>query len=83
MALTGEFLEDTSKQTQWAAFGRRLGLRDLPSLPLVGEQIAEFLMPVLFVPRPADSASRTWAPGGPWTDGPPRLTESTPALLEP
>jgi hypothetical protein len=68
MALTGEFLEDHSKQTQWAAFGRRLGLRDLQPLPLVGQQIADFLMPVLFASGTANSASRTWAPGGPWVE---------------
>jgi hypothetical protein len=68
MALTGEFLEDHSKQTQWAAFGRRLGLRDLPPLTLVGEQIAAFLMPVLSAARAANSASRTWATGGPWVE---------------
>ncbi len=68
MALTGEFLEDPSKQTQWASFGRRLGLRDVPPLPLVGRQIAQFLMPVLFAAREADPASRTWAPGGPWVE---------------
>jgi hypothetical protein len=68
MALTGEFLEDHSKQTQWAAFGRRLGLRDLPPLTLVGEQIATFLMSVLSATRGANSAPRTWAPGGPWVE---------------
>jgi hypothetical protein len=68
MALTSEFLEDHSKQTQWAAFGRRLGLRDLPPLTLVGEQIAAFLMPVLSAARAENSASRTWTPGGPWVE---------------
>jgi hypothetical protein len=68
MALTGEFLEDHSKQTQWAAFGRRLGLHDLQPLPLVGQQIADFLMPVLFAARTSNSASRTWVPGGPWVE---------------
>lgn len=68
MALTGEFLEDSSKQTQWAAFGRRLGLRGLPTLPLVGEQIAAFLMPVLLATGAGDSAVWVWAPGGPWVD---------------
>ena len=56
MALTAEFLEDHSKQTQWAAFGRRLGLRHLPPLSLVGEQIAAFLVPVLSAARAGNSA---------------------------
>ena len=68
MALTGEFLEDHSKQTQWAAFGRRLGLRDLPPLSLVGEQIAAFLMPLIVDIRAANSVSQTWAPGGRWVE---------------
>ena len=68
LALTGEFLEDRSKQTQWAAFGKRLGLRDVPLLPLVGEQIAGFLMPALGKLNGANSASLAWAPGGPWLE---------------
>jgi hypothetical protein len=75
MALTAEFLEDQSKQTQWAAFGRRLGLRDLPPLSLVGEQIAAFLVPVLSAARAAPSGPRTWAPGGPWVERATRPTE--------
>lgn len=66
MVLTGEFLEDNSKQTQWAAFGRRLGLSDVPPLSLIGEQIAAFLIPALSTARAENSASRTWTPGGPW-----------------
>ena len=68
MALTGEFLEDQSKQTQWAAFGKRLGLRDLLPLPLIGGQIAAFLMPVLGPIRAANSVSQIWVPGGPWVE---------------
>jgi hypothetical protein len=65
MALTAEFLEDRSKQTQWAAFGKRLGLRNLSPLPMIGDQIAVFVMPVLGALRAWNSAPRTWAPGGP------------------
>jgi hypothetical protein len=68
MALTGEFLENRSKQTQWAAFGMRLGLRDLPPLALIGEQIAAFLMPVLSALHVANPTFQTWAPGGPWIE---------------
>ena len=66
LALTAEFLEDPSKQTQWLAFGKRLGLRGLPLLPLVGEQVAAFLSPVLGALQAADSGPWTWsqvAPG--------------------
>ena len=68
MALTGEFLEDHAKQTQWAAFGKRLGLRDLSPLPLIGGQIAGFLMPVLGAIRAANSVAHVWVPGGPWVE---------------
>lgn len=66
VALTVEFLEDRSKQTQWVAFGKRLGLSGLPTLPFIGEQIAAFLLPVLDTLHSAGSGPRTWEPGGPW-----------------
>ena len=47
LALTSEFLEDAAKLTQWAAFGKRLGLSDVPKLPAVGQYIAAFLLPAL------------------------------------
>ena len=43
LPLPAPVLRAYPKQTQWAAFGRRLGLRNLPALPLVGKQIGEFL----------------------------------------
>ena len=51
LALTGEFLEDAAKLTQWTAFGKRLGLGDLPKLPAVGGYIAAFLKPALDAQR--------------------------------
>lgn len=66
LALTAEFFEDRSKQTQWLAFGKRLGLTGLPLLPLVGEQIAAFLLPVLAAQHAVDTGPQTWEPGGPW-----------------
>jgi hypothetical protein len=68
LALSAEFLEDRSKQMQWAAFGKRLGLHDIPPLPAIGKQIAGFLMPALGNPDTAIPAPRTWVPGGPWLD---------------
>jgi Nucleotidyl transferase AbiEii toxin, Type IV TA system len=67
LALTREFLEDRAKQTQWAAFGTRLGLEKLPALPLIGRQIAEFIAPVLRTPTGA--SCQVWAPRGPWRNG--------------
>jgi hypothetical protein len=68
LALTAEFLEDRSKQTQWLAFGKRLGLQGLPTLLFIGEQIAVFLLPVLDTLNAAGSGARTWEPGGPWVE---------------
>ena len=67
LALTGEFLEDTAKLTQWAAFGKRLGLGNLPKLPVVGRYIATFLMPVVDAARTGSPLGREWKPGGPWS----------------
>ena len=65
-ALTDEFLLNPGKRRQWEAFGRRLGLRELPPLEIVGQQIREFLMPVLErASRPAGQIL-VWEPAGPW-----------------
>ena len=66
LALTAEFLEDASKRVQWAAFGKRLGLGDLPALSLVGSQIAASLAPVIEAHRVPNPVVRTWRSGGPW-----------------
>ncbi|MBS1858968.1 MAG: nucleotidyl transferase AbiEii/AbiGii toxin family protein [Acidobacteria bacterium] len=68
IALTAGFLEDPTKQTQWAAFGKRLALPDLPPLRQVGEQIGSFLGPALRARIGTVSTPRTWLPGGPWSD---------------
>lgn len=69
LALTPDFLQDHAKQTQWAAFGNRLGLRDLPPLSIVGDQIAVFLMPILSTSAGMRPTNQTWPPGGPWIEG--------------
>lgn len=66
LALTADFLDDRSKQIQWAAFGKRLGLNGLPPLRLIGEQIAAFIMPALSTHVGAAPILQTWPPGGPW-----------------
>lgn len=65
-ALTDEFLLDPAKRAQWEAFCRRLGLRALPSLEIVGRQIREFLMPVLERARKPADQILVWVPAGPW-----------------
>jgi len=47
VALTAEFSANALKQAQWAGFIRRLMLRDLPSLPVVVDQLRQFLMPAV------------------------------------
>lgn len=54
------------KRAQWEAFCRRLGLRALPSLEIVGRQIREFLMPVLERARKPADQILVWVPAGPW-----------------
>lgn len=66
VALTSEFLGDGEKQKQWLGFGRRLGLRDLPSLPAVGEQITGLLLPAIHTGGLGHASGKTWKPGGPW-----------------
>jgi hypothetical protein len=66
VALTAEFLGDGAKQKQWLAFGLRLGLKELPSLPVVGEQISDLLLPAIQTPHLGHAAGKTWKPGGPW-----------------
>lgn len=66
LALTGEFIMDRSKQTQWNAFCRRLGLRDTPSLDVTGTLLVSFLMPAVEQARSRKTDSMTWEPPGPW-----------------
>jgi hypothetical protein len=64
-ALTDSFLTDDTKTLQWSGFLRRLGLQSkTPTLPEVGESIAELLKPLFTQTR----ENRTWRAGGPWFD---------------
>jgi predicted nucleotidyltransferase component of viral defense system len=67
-ALSGEFVEDAAKQTQWLAFLQKSGLPGGPStLAEVAGTLRRFLMPPterLCLGQPFDMS---WAPGGPWT----------------
>jgi hypothetical protein len=65
-ALTDEFLLDGVKKTQWAAFCRRLGLRDTPSLDAIGPTLIAFLMPAIEQGRLNKPDMLIWAPNGPW-----------------
>lgn len=66
VALTDEFLLDTVKRTQWAAFCKRLGLRDTPALDAIGPVLIRFLMPVVEQARQQEPDALIWEPPGPW-----------------
>jgi hypothetical protein len=66
VALTDEFLQDTAKKTQWAAFCRRLGLRDTPVLDAIGPVLVSFLMPAVEQARQRGPGALIWEPPGPW-----------------
>jgi hypothetical protein len=66
VALTNEFLQDTAKKTQWAAFCRRLGLRDTPVLDAIGPVLVSLLMPAVEQARQRGQGALTWEPQGPW-----------------
>jgi len=67
VALSKEFANDETKNTQWAAFFRKADApMDMAALSDVVRTVERFLMP------PAQAAARggpfekTWEPGGPW-----------------
>ncbi|MCL4555218.1 MAG: nucleotidyl transferase AbiEii/AbiGii toxin family protein [Actinobacteria bacterium] len=66
VALTGEFLLDTVKGTPWAAFCKRLGLRDPPALDAVGPVLLRFLMPMVEPARQQEPDALIWEAPGPW-----------------
>lgn len=66
VALTNEFLLDTMKKTQWAAFCKRLGLRDTPALDAIGPVIMRFLMPAVERARQQEPDALVWEPPRPW-----------------
>jgi hypothetical protein len=66
-ALTGAFLNDKGKITQWKAFLSRMQLpKDLAELGDVGETVAGFLMPVIEAVRSGVGVEQEWPPKGPW-----------------
>ena len=67
LALTNDFLDDTSKKTQWAAFLSRMGLAGKqPTLSEIGHFLTDFLMPVVGVATGNSSSDHVWTPPGPW-----------------
>lgn len=67
LALTDEFADDPTKQTQWNAFWRRGGLTsDAVSLQEVIEVLHDFLWPPTSAVATESSFEATWQPSGPW-----------------
>jgi hypothetical protein len=67
LALTNEFLNDTTKKTQWIAFLRRVSLTgEQPTLADIGLFLAGFLIPAASVAAGVSSSYRLWTPPGPW-----------------
>jgi hypothetical protein len=67
LALTMEFGQDATKQTQWRAFLRRSGIGDAPEdFAEVVASATAFLGPVLTAVGEGKSFSEYWTPSGPW-----------------
>jgi len=71
VALTDTFASRNDKQTQWAAFARRLSPDGQP--PALGEVvqlIASFLQPATMALSEQRFFDHHWPPGGPWQEKP-------------
>jgi len=67
MALTADFGEDITKGQQWQAFATRSGtINSVPTLALVVEDLARFLMPPSQAIAGGKEFSERWDAGGPW-----------------
>ncbi len=67
-ALTEEFLNDSQKKQQWAAFVSRLNPGDeAPSLEEVGTILRTFLLPCISGDSQAEAEVRSWTPSQYWT----------------
>ncbi len=65
--LTNEFAQDSMKQSQWAAFTRKLGKGNAaPSLSVVVTKLREFAWPLLVGQVLSNSDSIQWKSRGPW-----------------
>jgi Nucleotidyl transferase AbiEii toxin, Type IV TA system len=70
LALTEEFLNDSQKKQQWAAFVSRLSLgTKAPSLAQVGTVLRDFLLPCISGKPMAQAETHLWDPKLNWTTG--------------
>jgi hypothetical protein len=66
VALTAEFAEDSTKNTQWAAFVRKAGGGDLGNLSVVVRAVATFVERPLGAAGARATFREVWPPSGPW-----------------
>jgi hypothetical protein len=66
VGLSESFGADATKQTQWAAFLRKMGRHEAPDLPVIVARLHEFLMPVIRTIGAESVEQCRWPPGGPW-----------------
>jgi predicted nucleotidyltransferase component of viral defense system len=66
VALTAEFAEDVTKNTQWTAFVRKAGGDDLGSLWVVVRAVAAFVERPLRAAGARATFREVWPPSGPW-----------------
>jgi len=68
LALTEEFLNDSQKKQQWAAFVSRLNSGDkAPSLEEVGAILKTFLLPCILGTTSTQAGIRSWTPDRHWS----------------
>lgn len=67
VGLSEAFGSDATKQTQWAAFLRKMGRSEPLELPSVVARVHAFMMPIVSSVRRGENAPDNWPPGGPWS----------------
>jgi predicted nucleotidyltransferase component of viral defense system len=66
VALTSEFAEDSTKNTQWSGFVRKAGVRDAGTLAETIAAVRAFVDAPLAAAANGTPAPRTWRAGGTW-----------------
>jgi predicted nucleotidyltransferase component of viral defense system len=67
VALSPEFIGDSSKAKQWSAFASKSGAGDVGDFASVMEQVARFVTEPLEHARAKAPWKATWPKGGPWS----------------
>ena len=67
IALTSAFMTDALKQSQWAGFVRKAGIKDAAALSEVVSAIVKFVQPVLKAAASKSTLKKQWIAGKSWT----------------